>query len=953
MHSEQDIPIKETVRRLLLAVLLLVLIAPAALAQGGTLTGTVKDSEDNTPLMGATIRIEGTGLGAVSDLDGKYTIANIPAGTYTVVVSYISYVTRNISGREIKAGGSYHLDITLSADNELLDEVVVETKGNSESETMLLLQQKQTLIATQAIGSKELSRKGISDAESAVAQISGVSRQDGEKNVFVRGLPDRYNATLLNGFPIPSDDPEYKNISLEIFDTDMIRNISVAKAFSSQIGGDVGGAVIDIQSKELVGDRLLELSASVGGNSSVIGNDFYKQDGTNYFGVSRRERPGQELFDPMFLRRDVGNPFANRLHPTRFTGPVEHALGAKLGKRFDLGANSLALLLVANHSVGYSHSKRISRALSVADSYGIMLKDLSGQTSTIDTRQMVLGNALLELGHKHTIEYNLFFIHSDDQYVNRLSGLDAVNDTPEQNFQIDQLRQQANDNYLVVNQLDTNWELADKLRMNAGVAANIIRAYEPDRRTLSFWKKENGWVPNPSSDNKRFYSDLTENDYIARTRLDWEYTKGSTLSAGYTFRDITHTFAAFQYSYYSSGLTFDEAGKDTANWDEIYRPEYLANGKTAHPGAWVEYGNTEWYTADRQSHTAFVEVAHRFSESLSAQAGVRLDIVDQVVTHGMGQKVGDAPVAYPAYYTPFWLPSFNIRYDLNDKHTLRLSMARSYTLARFKETAPYRYVNIGYSSEGNPGIKPSDIWSIDLKYDWYISPTELFSATLFYKNIHNPLSRVFKGGTAGILEYANPSDYAHAAGVEVEVKKDLVNVYDPMTERRHKVNAGLSASALLTTMTLKIEVPYVEPRKSQLEGASPWLLNADLSYTYTQGEKSYGLTALLHYYHDRIHTYGTIGGNQYDLIEQGMASLNLVMQADLAKNLTLKLKGNNLLDSPVKLKQRASDSLVQSHGNNIYSKPGDPYDGTNLVGPIPMNEFRKGISFSLGLGYRF
>lgn len=939
--------------RLALVVLLLILSAQAALAQTGTLTGTITDAEYDTPLTGATVRIEGTSLGAISDLDGNYTISNVPAGTHTVVVSYISFETQTLS-QTIAAGETKRLNVALSTDQKLLGEVVVETKGNRESESMLLLQQKQTLIATQAIGSMELSRKGIGDAEAAVAQISGVSRQDGEKNVFVRGLADRYNATMLNGFPIPSDDPEYKNISLELFDTDMIQSVSVAKAFNARQGGDVGGAVIDIQSKELVGDQLLEFSASIGGNTSVFGNDFYKQDGTNYFGISKRQRPGAELFDPMYLRPDVGNPFVNQLQPMRFSTPIEHSFGAKLGKRFDFGDNTLSLLLIGNHDVGYSYSKRISRGLTVADSFGIMDKDLTGNTSTIDTRQMVLGNALFEIGRKHSMEYNLFFVHSNNQYVNRLEGLDTTNDAPDQGYQVDQLRQQANDNYLVVNQIDTNWKLVDKLNLNAGFAANVMRAFEPDRRTLSFWKKENGWVPNPSADNKRFYSTLRENDFISRTILEWEYMDKSFLSAGYTYRDITHSFEAFQYTYFSGGLSFTDAKKDEANWDEIYGAEQLALArKSKNLGAKVEYGNTEWYTAKRRSHSAFLEVAHHFSDAFSLQAGLRLDIIDEVVSHGIGDKIGDAATDYPANYKPYWLPSINLKYDINDEHALRLSAARSYTLARFKETAPYRYVNIGYSSEGNPDIKPSDVWNVDLKYDWYLSANELFSATVFYKNIKNPLSRVFKGGTAGVLEYANPAEVAHAAGVEMEIKKDLLNTYNAATQERHKINGGISAAYLYTIMDLKIEVPYVEPRKTPLEGASPWLLNTDLSYTYTKGEKSYGITALLHYYHDRIHTYGTIGGNQYDLIEKGMASLNLVAQADLAKGLTLKFKANNLLDSPVKLVQRASDALVKSHGSDIYHKAGDPYDGTDLTRPIPMNEYRKGISFSLSLGYKF
>lgn len=54
----------------------------------------------------------------------------------------------------------------------------------------------------------------MGNAEAAVTTLSGISKQEGVKNVFVRGLGDRYNVTTLNGFPVPSEDPEYKNISL-------------------------------------------------------------------------------------------------------------------------------------------------------------------------------------------------------------------------------------------------------------------------------------------------------------------------------------------------------------------------------------------------------------------------------------------------------------------------------------------------------------------------------------------------------------------------------------------------------------------------------------------------------------------------------------------------------------------------------------------------------------------
>src|SRR5699024_746113 len=159
-----------------------------------------------------------------------------------------------------------------------LETVSLVSEANRETESVLLLDQKEAITAMQSIGARELSRKGVGDAQMAVSKVSGISKQEGVKNVFVRGLGDRYNATLLNGMPIPSEDPEYKNISLEFFGSDIIQNIRVSKVFSGSNGGDVAGAIIDITSKELIGNQAFDVEASLGVNSETTKVDFLSQE---------------------------------------------------------------------------------------------------------------------------------------------------------------------------------------------------------------------------------------------------------------------------------------------------------------------------------------------------------------------------------------------------------------------------------------------------------------------------------------------------------------------------------------------------------------------------------------------------------------------------------------------------------------------------------------------------
>ncbi|MCC5942166.1 MAG: SusC/RagA family TonB-linked outer membrane protein [Balneolaceae bacterium] len=94
-----------------------------ALAQTGTLTGTITDDATGEALVGATVLVTDLQRGAPSNIDGEYTVENIPVGTYEVRFSYIGYRTLN---QEITiTEGENVANIELALDAAGLDEVVV------------------------------------------------------------------------------------------------------------------------------------------------------------------------------------------------------------------------------------------------------------------------------------------------------------------------------------------------------------------------------------------------------------------------------------------------------------------------------------------------------------------------------------------------------------------------------------------------------------------------------------------------------------------------------------------------------------------------------------------------------------------------------------------------------------------------------------------------------------
>jgi hypothetical protein len=335
------------------SLIILILSTSFVFGQTGSIKGQIFDVSNKEPLIGAAAMIKGTSIGSASDFDGNYSITNLKPGKYTITSSYISYKPIAKENITVEAGKETIVDIELESANINLKEVELVAKFNRESENILLMEQKQSLLATQAVGAKEMSRKGISNAEAAVAQVSGVSKQDGVKNVVIRGLGDRNNFTTLNGFPLPSEDPLYKNVSLDFFGSDIIKNVGVNKVFSSNNYSDVNGAIIDISSKELVGDKEFSLDVSAGLNSQIPGANFLKTDGVNYWGISKSVQPGKSNYRTQYN-------YGNRLDPHTVNFPINSSYGFSGGKKYTLGKNSnpLSFYLVGSNSSSFSYSKR-------------------------------------------------------------------------------------------------------------------------------------------------------------------------------------------------------------------------------------------------------------------------------------------------------------------------------------------------------------------------------------------------------------------------------------------------------------------------------------------------------------------------------------------------------------------------------------------------------------------
>lgn len=868
--------------------------------------GQIKDSDSKEPLIGATVQIIGSSIGAVTDIDGNFQLTGVEDGIYDIEIKYVGYKT--VVKRQIKIEDNriVTLDFELKADTQMLSDVTVVAKANRESESVTLLEQKKSIVAVQSVGAKELSRKGVGDAQGAVTKVSGISKQEGVKNVFVRGLGDRYNLTTLNRFPIPSEDPEYKNIALDFFSTDIIQSVDVNKTFGGTMASDVAGAGINISSKELVGRSELKASVSAGANTNVMRSGVMQMDGVNAFGFAQSSEPEADL---------NAYSFHNSLDPSKKNAPVNQSYMLSGGKEWNWGTDVFSVYMVGSHDKKYAYyDEEVRNSITSGD----LSQDMKGDISKIETSQLLMAGLNYRHSDKLHLQYDLMMVHAARESVGDYWGMDAdfqSSDTYEGFMR----RQQVNDNRLLVNQLSGVWKFAPKWSLDAGISYNKIKGMEPDRRINNLVKTAGGYVPMKGTGvQQRYFSELNEDDINLRAGFTYKLpdaygSEFSSVNFGYTGRLVNDGFSATEYDL--SVIRQQSFDATDVKFDRYYNQGNLDKG------FFMQDRNQDEYDVDKKIHSVYAEATYQLSEHFIANVGVKYDNVNLDVNYRVNRGGTKGSQSIDKDYV---LPSVNLRYNFNDKHALRFGASKTYTLPQAKEISPYRYISVSFNSQGNPDLKPSDNYNADLKWDFYLSGSELFSIGAFYKYIKNPISRIEVASAGGFLSYENIADHAMVAGAEVEFRKDLFS--RKTAEEIHKLTFGVNGAYTYTHA--KVSLATVSTG-SQLEGAAPWIVNSDLSYQLQKGKYNLTSTLVFNYFSDRIYTIGTEGFQ--DIMEKGIPTLDFVLSAKMGNRFSLSMKAANLLN--------ASHQLTRK-GNA---------DNREVV----LSKYKKGVDLSLGISYEF
>lgn len=909
-----------------------------SIAQKGFIRGTIFDDVSGESVIGASIQVAETSLGAVSDLDGKFSIS-IDPGTYTVRISMISYQQVVIEGVVVRSGEATILDnIRLKEDVQTLEAVVVSSEALRNSETSIMSLKRKSANVMDGISADKFRRVGDSDASEAIKRVTGVSVEGG-KYVYVRGLGDRYTKTTLNDVDIPGLDPDRNSIQIDIFPTSLIDNMMVLKSSVSEMPADFTGGVVNIETKDFPDEKVFNVSASIGYNPSMhLRNDYFMYQGgkTDWLGVDdgTRALPPGALAEPYPA---PGTPGVSPQDVNQYLKGFNKDLAATNQTSFmdfNFGLSSANQKNFANgNSLGYVFSLAYKSSTlfyddvifgeyqrpAFPDEYEMVYATV--QTGSVTERNVLLGG-LAGLAYKtQRSKYKLTVLHlqNGEKRAAKLFIDDNGSAVGKSGFT------GFTDNLEFSERGVTNFLLNGQHRNNNGsfsvdwkISPTISKIDEPDIRKTAFTYTSSDTVFSPGAAGypSRIWRYLDEINLVGKVDFKKEHKvfgRNAILKFGVSqvFKERDYSILTYNMQFFGTVPEFNGDPTVVMN-DEYLYPDgsvYFSNGNP-NPNS-NEYNSTV-------SNSAF-HISEQFlvAEKLKLILGIRGEKFlqrhtgrDAIYAGGDIQNGNnlDNAIVLDAFDL---FPSANVVYSFNDSRNLRLSYSRTIARPSFKELSfaqildpvSNRIFNGGLFrySDWDGNLRETYIDNLDLRWEYFMPLGDLISIGAFYKKFTDPIElvRIPEAQTTNEFQPRNVGD-GQLYGIEVEFRKSLGFLSHSMNNLFLSGNVTLVQSSIeMTDREYNARKGYEKEgesidNKREMAGQAPYMINFGLSYENNSNGIDGGF-----FYNVNGPTLTVVGGGLFpDVFSEPFHSLNFNMNKAIGKERksTLTFNVSNILN---------------------------------------------------------
>ena len=868
-------------------------------AWAGTIRGRAIDATTGEQLIGATVRLEQTKLNAVTGLDGSFMLRNVPDGSYQLTVSYVSYKT---AVRTVLVTNTDPLTLTIalqSADNQLLNEVVVTQKRDGFSDNTARSLERNALQVTNIVSGRTIELSPDLTVANVIQRVSGVSVErnsngDGQYAI-VRGMDKRYNYTLVNGVKIPSPDNRYRYVPLDIFPSELLERLEVYKALIPSQEGDAIGGVVNMVMRDAPNKLYVQANLATGYSGLFLNRDFTRFDTKNIASQSPYERLGNTYSANAADFNRASATYTNARPAPNLIG------GFAIGNRFF--GQKLGVLLAGSVQNTYRGSNSFFADGDVVDTLrGIVLTKQSERVySEQQTRYGLHSKVDLRLNRTRLQWYNAYLNLANAQIRETkttelgIGGYDATLGNASLSYAT---RSRLTQQTILNSTLQGTHKLTTNLSVNWSAVYSRATNNVPDQTNIPLLGVRKSFVETRTTVNDGFrrwehntdqdvagYGNVVWNKPVANVPVEW--------MVGGLFRQKERTNFYNNYQLRPANV-FAQYGTDFTAYNQI---NWVIQNPLGSVASALNYDATE------QTSAGYLQF-RTTDQPLELVGGLRVEHTDQ--GYAMKFPIGEDLPTGTQIYTDF-LPSLHARLRRGNAN-FRASYFRSLNRPGFFEIVPYRIVNEEYQERGNPNLKRAIADNIDLRYELFPRPLEQFMVGVFYKHIQDPIEYTLqKDAIRGQDIYYSPGNFGTARNLGIEI--DAIKYV-----RRWglKANYTYTNSSITTPKSKRIRNAQGDLQTITVSQTRPLYGQsahvANLSLLYKDANRGFDGQLAASYTGERINTVSQFVDN--DLWQKGFVQMDASLEKRLGRPATdgrptggfiLFVKAANLLNTPTEV----------------------------------------------------
>ncbi len=924
-------------------------------------TGVVVDSDTETPLADVTIKVVDTETKVKTDETGTFSL-ELPVGTYTLQVSAPFYNASVLSDIKVNVEGlSEPLQVTLEPQVVKLDPINMKVRLSQSGERGLLEKRMHSSRIEDSISTEEISRLPDSSAAQAIRRVTGVSIVGG-KYVFVRGLGERYSNTLLNNVEIPSPEPNRRVVPMDIFPASLLASLQTVKTFSPDQPGGFAGGSVQVFTKDFPEALTMSLSLSTGFNTQATGTDGLTYPGGNldFLGFDDGSRKLPELIEEKadeipireqgrftttgFTHDEIqkfGRSFSNVWSPER------HAVPANQGYKFSIGNSNTILgkqfgylgVISYGNSHSYSTQERrdfriglnetlspvtdyvieqsghevdwgsvISASLRFSPNHLLSIRTLTTHAAEDQTRTWEGDNA-----DRNTIYRSARLMFVERQlFSGQLAGTHGFNfGEPElNNVSMDEHTESVEQAIADAADIGIGQPDQSDLSMEWRLTYSRAARNEPDTRETIYEDNGKGdYIFRDSSQSgSRFFFELEDHDYNARTDWTIPMRKTGFIKFGGLIRDRSRAFDVRRFRFQPSDNV--DAAVDLSS-----PPETLFQTDNIAPRVFELRESTrrsDNYNADHRVYSGYMMLDIPLSRKWQVMSGLRWEYSDQVLTAFDPFSTVVLEGHKANLNTSDGLPGLNLTYRLTDRMNLRLAASRTVTRPDLRELAPFEFTDFvgGRTILGNTKLERTLIDNYDFRWEVFPDTTGggVVAVSAFYKRFHKPIEQIIEPNAEVRITYAN-AEGAHNYGLELEARQNL-GVLTPMLKA---FSINTNAAFIASRVELPEDVGIQTSAERPLQGQCPYIINVSVGYE----EPNWSISSSVAYniYGRRLSDVGNHGAP--DVYEQPRGELDMSFSRTVADTYKFSVSAKNLLDRPVEFKQGGATSVKYKIGRSF------------------------------------